>query len=60
MAGTLVRQAGRYALARPGVRALVIVADPGGAAIRVYRSAGFADAETQIGFAGLAPAPPWP
>jgi GNAT superfamily N-acetyltransferase len=48
LAGTLVYQAGRYAIDRLGAGTLVIVADPAGDAIRVYRSVGFADAEAQI------------
>jgi len=50
LAGTLVWRAGRWALAELAARTLVIVADPGASAIRVYRSVGFADTETQIGF----------
>ena len=49
LAGTLVAHAGQHALAR-GVRQLVMVADPDDAAIRIYRSVGFAAAESQIGF----------
>lgn len=50
LAGTLVWQAGLHALDAMGARTLVIVADPQARAIRVYRSVGFADAETQVGF----------
>jgi len=50
LAGTLVWHAGRLGLDALGASTLVIVADPHGAAIQVYRSVGFADAETQIGF----------
>jgi GNAT superfamily N-acetyltransferase len=50
LAGTLVWHAGRWALDQMGARTLVIVADPGAGAIRVYRSAGFAGTQTQIGF----------
>jgi GNAT superfamily N-acetyltransferase len=50
LAGTLVWHAGRWALDQLGARTLVIVADPGAGAIRVYRSVGFAGAESQIGF----------
>jgi GNAT superfamily N-acetyltransferase len=50
LAGTLVWHAGRWALDHLGARTLVIVADPAAGAIRVYRSVGFANAETQIGF----------
>jgi GNAT superfamily N-acetyltransferase len=49
LAGTLVWQAGLHALAN-GARTLVIAADPAEGAIRVYRSVGFAQRETQIGF----------
>jgi GNAT superfamily N-acetyltransferase len=48
LAGTLVWRAGQYALGELGARMLVIVADPTEAAIRVYRSVGFADHETQL------------
>jgi GNAT superfamily N-acetyltransferase len=50
LAGTLVWHAGEYGLASMGATTLVIVADPEYVAIRVYRSVGFVDAETQIGF----------
>jgi GNAT superfamily N-acetyltransferase len=50
IAGTLVWHAGRYAIDRLGARTLIIVADPDAAAIRVYRSVGFADAEAQLAF----------
>jgi ribosomal protein S18 acetylase RimI-like enzyme len=50
LAGTLVWRAGRYATDQLGARTLVIVADPDGAAIRIYRSVGFAGAEAQIAF----------
>jgi RimJ/RimL family protein N-acetyltransferase len=50
LAGTLVWHAGRWAFDHLGARTLVIVADPAAGAIRVYRSVGFAAAETQIGF----------
>ena len=48
LAGTLVYQAGQYARKEMGARTLVIVAEPGGPAIRIYRSVGFDDAETQV------------
>jgi len=48
LAGTLVYHAGRYGLDTLGARALVMVADPGYSAIRIYRSVGFADRETQV------------
>ena len=50
VAGTLVWLAGRWALNQMAARTLVIVADPAAEAIRIYRSVGFADRETQIGF----------
>lgn len=50
LAGTLVWRAGRWALRHLGAHTLVIVADPAAGAIRVYRSAGFRDAETQTAF----------
>jgi RimJ/RimL family protein N-acetyltransferase len=50
LAGTLVWQTGQWAQTRLGARTLVIVADPEDEAIRVYRSVGFRDAETQIAF----------
>src|SRR5450432_1661098 len=48
LAGALVRQAGRYALAELDARTLVIVADPAQEAIRVYRAAGFEASEDQL------------
>ena len=45
--GTLVWQAGQHALAH-GARTLVMAADPAEGAIRVYRSVGFAQRETQL------------
>jgi ribosomal protein S18 acetylase RimI-like enzyme len=48
LAGTLVYQAGMYGLEVLAASVLVIVADPGYSAIRVYRSVGFADRETQL------------
>ncbi|MGH3155892.1 MAG: GNAT family N-acetyltransferase [Streptosporangiaceae bacterium] len=56
LAGTLVCRAGQYALAELGASLLVIVADPGYPAIRIYRSAGFADQETQLGLEREPPA----
>jgi ribosomal protein S18 acetylase RimI-like enzyme len=49
LAGTLVVHAGRHALAE-GIRQLVMVADPEDIAIRIYRSVGFTQTESQIGF----------
>lgn len=48
LAGTLVWHAGQYALGQLGASTLVILADPKEAAIRVYRSVGFADREIQL------------
>lgn len=49
LAGTLVWHAGQHGLDELGASTLVIVADPGYPAIRIYRSVGFTDRETQIG-----------
>jgi ribosomal protein S18 acetylase RimI-like enzyme len=49
LAGTLVWRAGQHAL-RSGARTLVMVADPEAGAIRVYRSVGFTQVQTQLGF----------
>jgi len=48
LAGALVHHAGAHGLAQWGVTTLVIVADPDYHAIDVYRSVGFAAAETQV------------
>jgi hypothetical protein len=48
LSGTLVWLAGRYGLGTLGASTLVIVADPAAEAIGVYRSCGFADAQTQL------------
>jgi GNAT superfamily N-acetyltransferase len=56
LAGTLVWRAGRYAADELGARTLVIVADPRGDAVRIYRSAGFTEAEAQIAFERPSPA----
>jgi GNAT superfamily N-acetyltransferase len=48
LAGTLVHHAGLWGLDALAARVLVIVADPGYSAIRIYRSVGFTDAETQL------------
>jgi GNAT superfamily N-acetyltransferase len=50
LAGSLVWSAGQQGLDALGAHTLVIVADPLAEAIRVYRTLGFADAETQVGF----------
>jgi ribosomal protein S18 acetylase RimI-like enzyme len=57
LAGTLVCEAGRYGFDALGARMLVIVADPGDVAARIYRSVGFADTESQVQFER---APAWP
>jgi GNAT superfamily N-acetyltransferase len=48
LAGTLVYRAGQYAGQEMAAQTLVIVADPEGPAIGIYRSVGFRDAETQV------------
>lgn len=48
LAGTLVHRASEYGFAELGATTLVMVADPGYHAIRVYRSLGFTDGETQL------------
>lgn len=48
LAGTLVHAAGRWGLVDLGVTSLVMVADPDYLAVRVYRSVGFTDTETQL------------
>lgn len=50
LAGTLVYQAGRYALAQLAASTLAIVADPDQQAIRIYRSCGFEVTEDQVSF----------
>jgi RimJ/RimL family protein N-acetyltransferase len=47
IAGTLVHRVAAYGFDEVGARTLVMVADPDYLAIRVYRSVGFADTETQ-------------
>jgi ribosomal protein S18 acetylase RimI-like enzyme len=47
LAGTLVYRASQYARQDMAAQTLVIVAELAGPAIRIYRSAGFRDAETQ-------------
>ncbi|QKW39493.1 GNAT family N-acetyltransferase [Actinomadura sp. NAK00032] len=47
LASSLVHFAGVEAMSR-GARTLVIVADPAGEAIRIYRSLGFAETERQV------------
>jgi predicted GNAT family acetyltransferase len=48
IAGTLVHAISRYGFDELGVGTLVMVADPDYLAIRVYRSVGFTDSETQL------------
>lgn len=48
LAGTLVHHVSRHGFTELGARTLVMVADPEYLAIRVYRSVGFAEAETQL------------
>lgn len=43
-----MHEVGRYGFDELGARTLVMVADPDYPAIRVYRSVGFEDAETQL------------
>ena len=50
LAGTLVYHASQYALREMAAQTLVIVAEPAGPAIGIYRSVGFRDAETQVQF----------
>jgi ribosomal protein S18 acetylase RimI-like enzyme len=54
LAGTLVCQAGRYGIEELAASTLVIVAEAGSAAARLYQSVGFASVEDQVGFAGPA------
>jgi RimJ/RimL family protein N-acetyltransferase len=48
LATTLVHAAARHTATHFGARRFVMVADPGYLAIRIYRSLGFVDAETQV------------
>jgi RimJ/RimL family protein N-acetyltransferase len=50
LAGTLVWVAGRYGREVLGASTFIIVADPAGAAIRVYRACGFTAMERQLSF----------
>ncbi len=50
LAGTLVWQAGQYGCEVLSAGTFVIVADPADVAIRVYRSCGFADLQSQVSF----------
>nr|WP_232523763.1 GNAT family N-acetyltransferase [Nocardioides sp. MAH-18] len=48
LAGTLVHRVSRYGFDELGATTLVMVADPGYLAIRIYRSVGFEGTETQL------------
>lgn len=48
LAGTLVHEVSRYGFEALGAHTLVMVADPEYVAIRVYRSVGFTESETQL------------
>jgi ribosomal protein S18 acetylase RimI-like enzyme len=48
LAGTLVERAARYGFEELGAQTLVMVADPDYLAIRIYRSVGFEDTETEL------------
>lgn len=48
LAGSLVHRVSRYGFDELGVTTLVMVADPDYLAIRIYRSVGFDDTETQL------------
>lgn len=48
LAGTLVHAVSRYGFDQLGVNTLVMVADPDYLAIKIYRSVGFDDTETQL------------
>ena len=48
LAGTLVHHVSRYGFDELGAATLVMVADPGYLAIRIYRAVGFAETETQL------------
>lgn len=50
LAGTLVHHVSTYGLTEGGARTLVMVADPDYLAVRIYRSVGFKDTETQLQF----------
>jgi ribosomal protein S18 acetylase RimI-like enzyme len=60
LAGTLVWQAALRGRDTLGAGTLVMVADPDDEAIRVYRSVGFIDAETEVGFEQAAASRPAP
>jgi ribosomal protein S18 acetylase RimI-like enzyme len=48
LAGTLVHEVSRFGFEDLGAETLVMVADPDYVAVRVYRSVGFVDGETQL------------
>ena len=48
LAGTLVHRVSRYGYDELGATTLVMVADPDYLAVRIYRSVGFVDTETQL------------
>ena len=48
LAGTLVHHVSQYGFGELGAMTLVMVADPDYSAIRLYRSVGFADTESQL------------
>jgi ribosomal protein S18 acetylase RimI-like enzyme len=48
LAGTLVHRVSRYGFDMLGAETLVMVADPNYLAIRLYRSVGFSDSESQL------------
>ena len=48
LAGTLVHHVSQYGFGELGAATLVMVADPDYSAIRLYRSVGFADTESQL------------
>jgi ribosomal protein S18 acetylase RimI-like enzyme len=48
LAGTLIQHVSRYGFGELGATILVMVADPDYSAIRLYRSVGFADGESQL------------
>ena len=48
LAGTLVHHVSEYGFGELGATTLVMVADPAYLAVRIYRSVGFDDTETQL------------
>ena len=59
LAGSLVYTGAQYALGSLGARTLVMVADPAGEAIGLYRSLGFSDREQMIGLERIAATEPY-